>query len=169
MAISPNFTVGQNLGEPSVVVLTDTSTGSDGNITQRRVYLKKPDGTFLVPSGTSTEYVVWDYSDSSIEIDALDKDYALIITVQWLDVSNTVLYDKSVPSGLTLYNVTNSYGRTQKVSGNTLLINDDDFWERKMILRECIDSGNEAIELASDMFAAQKCYDEGTNYRLNYP
>lgn len=169
MAIVPNFSVSQVIGLPSEVVVTDTSTGSDVNITQRRVYLRKPDGTFLVPSGTSTEYVAWAYASSSITIDALDKDYALAITVQWLDVSNTVLYDKTVNTGLTLYNSTNSYQRTQKLSGNPLLINDDDFWDRKEQLRECIESGNDAISFAADMFAAQQCYDRGTAIRLNYP
>lgn len=169
MAITPNFTIVQSLGEPSIVELTDTSTGSDGNITQRRAYLRKADGTFLVPSGTSTEYVAWGYSDSSIEINALDKDYGLAITVQWLDVSNAVLYDKTINAGLTLYNETEDYGRTQKLSGNPLLVNDDDFWERKMLLRNNIDSGNQAISFASDLFAAQQCYDRATDIRINYP
>lgn len=169
MPITPNFSVAQTPGLPSKYIITDISTGSDGAITQRRAYSRKPDGTFLVPSGISTEYVQWSYSDSSITIDALDKDYALGITIQWLNSSNVVLYDKTINTGLTLYNSTNSYQRTQKLSGNPLLINDDDFWERKSILRECIDSGNEAILFASDMFAAQQCYDEGTKYRLNYP
>lgn len=167
--ITPNFSSAQTFGLPSKVILTDTSTGSDGAITQRRVYLRKPDGTFLVPSGTSTEYIQWAYAASSITIDALDKDYGLDIIVQWLNVSNTVLYDKTIPTGLTLYNSTNSYQRTQKLSGNPLLINDDDFWERKEQLRECIESGNEAILFAEDIFAAQQCYDRGTDIRLNYP
>lgn len=169
MALSPNFSVSQTFGLPSKVTLADTSTGSDGAITQRRVYLRKPDGTFLVPSGTSTEYIQWSYSASSIIIDALDKDYALSITTQWLNVLNVVLYDKTIPTGLTLYNSTNSYQRTQKLTGNPILINDDDFWERKEALRECIESGNDAILFASDMFAAQQCYDRGTDIRLNYP
>lgn len=169
MALVPAFTIAQTFGLPSKVLLTDTSTGSDGAITQRRVYLKKDDGTFLVPSGTSTQYIQWAYSNASITIDALDKDYALAITVQWLDVSNTVLYDKTIPVGLDLYNSTNSYQRTQKLSGNPLLTNDDDFWERKEQLRECIESGRDAILFAGDLFSAQQAYDRGTDIRLNYP
>jgi hypothetical protein len=169
MALSPNFTISQVVGAPSEVVLQDTSTGSDGSITQRRAYLRKADGTFLVPEGTSTEYVPWSYSDSTIAIDALDKDYGLDIIVQWLDVSNVVLYDKTIQSGLTLYNETYDYGKTQQFSGNPLLINDDGYFERKSQLRTDIDSGNQAISFAGDLFAAQQCYDDATNIRLNYP
>lgn len=169
MSLVPNFTASQTFGQPSIVDLVDTSTGSDGSITQRRVYLRKADGTFLVPTGTSTEYVAWSYSSSSISIDALDKDYGLDIIVQWLNVSNVVLYDKQIASGLTLYNETYDYGLTQKISGNPLLINDDGFWERKSTLRDEIDSGNQAISFAADTFAAQQCYDLATAIRLNYP
>lgn len=169
MALTPNFSTSQTPGQPSIVTLQDTSTGSDVNITQRRIYFKKDDGTFKVPSGTSTEYVAWAYALSTISVDMLDKDYAFAIIVQWLDAGNVVLYDKTIPTGLTLYNETNDYGRTQKLSGNPLLINDDDFWERKEIMRTQIDSGNQAITFAGDLFAAQQCYNAATNIRLNYP
>lgn len=169
MPIVPNFTISQTSGNESIVVLVDTSTGSDGSITQRRVYLRKIDGSFLVPEGTSTEYIQWSYASSNISIDALDKDYALSIVVQWLNVSNVVLYDKTINAGLTMYNETWDYGRTQMLSGNPLLINDDGFFERKSLMRTFIDDGNQAITFAADMFAAQQCYDLGTNLRINYP
>jgi hypothetical protein len=169
MAIVPNFSIGQAYGSPSEVVLTDTSTGSDVAITQRRAFLRKPDGTFLVPEGTSTDYVEWAYASASITIDALDKDYGLEIVVQWLDVNNAVLYDKTISSGLTLYNETYDYGQTQKFSGNPLLINDDGYFARKSRIRACIESGNKAIQRANDIFSAQQCYDDATNIRINYP
>lgn len=169
MALTPNFSVSQAFGSPSEVTLQDTSTGSDGAITQRRVYLRTATGSFLVPDGTSTDYVEWAYADSTITIDALDKDYGLDIVVQWLDVSNTVLYDKTIATGLTLYNETYDYGLTQKFSGNPLLINDDGFFERKSRIRTDIDSGNQAIVFAEDLFSAQQCYDDATTLRLNYP
>ncbi len=169
MAIVPNFTLSQIYGLPSKVTLTDTSTGSDGAITQRRVYLRKPDGTFLVPSGVSTEYIPWPYADSTITIDALDTDYGLDAITQWLNVSNVVLYDKTIPAGLTLYNETYNYRLTRMFSANPLLINDDDFFERFSGIRTVIDSGNQAISFAEDIFAAQQCYNYGSSIRINYP
>jgi len=167
VAIVPNFSASQVIGEPSEVVLTDTSTGSDGAITQRRAFLRKADGTFMVPTGTSTDYIQWPYANASITIDALDKDYAFAIVVQWLNISNVVLYDKTIPTGLTLYNETFDYQLTQMFSGNPLLINDDSFFEKKSDLRTLIDSGNQAIVFAEDIFAAQQCYNKATEIRLN--
>lgn len=168
MALSPNFAISQVFGLPGTITLQDTSTGSDGAIVARRVYLRKAANTFLVPTGTSTEYISWAYASSSISINALDKDYALDVIVQWLNNSSAVLYDKTILAGLTLYNETYSYQLTQMLSGNPLLINDDGFFERKSTLRDNIDSGNQALELAADIFGAQQCYDYATNIRLNY-
>lgn len=168
MALTPNFAISQTFGLPSIITLQDTSTGSDPAIVTRRVYLRKDDNTFLTPVGTSTEYISWPYASSSISIDALDKDYGLDVVVQWLDNSSAVLYDKVILAGLTLYNKTYSYQLTQMLSGNPLLINDDGFFERKATVREAIESGNEALELAADIFGAQQCYDYATQIRLNY-
>lgn len=169
MPIVPNFSTSQTFGSPSKVTLQDTSTGSDGSLVERRVFLRKADGVFLVPEGNSTQYIVWDYAVSTITIDALDKDYGLDIVVQWLDFNFTVLYDKTIATGLTLYNETYDDGLTQKFSGNPLLINDDGYFERKSRIRTDIDSGNQAIVFAEDLFAAQQCYNDATNVRLNYP
>jgi hypothetical protein len=169
MAIVPNFSVAQTVGQPSIVILTDTSTGADAAITQRRAFLRKADGTFKVPTGTSTAYVQWAYADASKSIDALDTDYGFDIVVQWLDVSNIVLYDKTIPSGLTLYNETYNYGLTRMFSANPLLINDDDFFGRMSTVRTVVDSGNQAISFAEDIFAAQQCYNYGSTIRINYP
>lgn len=169
MALTVSFTASQSLGEESSINLTDTSSGSDVAVTQRRVYIALPDGSFLVPTGTTTEYVEWSYSDSTITIDCLTEDSAVLITVQWLSVADAVLYDDSAQYGFTLYNETFDYQLTQILSGNPLLINDNGFWESKSALREKIDSGNNAVEFASDIFAAQQCYNAATEMRLNSP
>lgn len=166
MPLTANFAASQTLGEESIITLTDNSTGSDGSVTQRRVYLRKADGTFLVPDGTSTEYIVWAYADTSIDINVLPYDMALQIVVQWLNVSNSILYDKTETSGFTMYNETFNYGLAQMMAGNPVLINDNQFWSNKLKLSELIDSGDEAIALASDLYNAQQCYDMATTLRL---
>ncbi|MDE1767227.1 MAG: hypothetical protein KGI27_13295, partial [Thaumarchaeota archaeon] len=147
MAFSQNFSVSQVTGYPSQIVLTDTSTGSDGSIASRRVYLAKADGTFLVPAGTSTQYITWAYANASITIDALDKDYALLITVQWLDAGGAILYALNSLNGETLYNETFDYLLTQMMASNPYLVNDNDFFPNKSLLRTFIDAGNQAITL----------------------
>ena len=166
MALTPNFTAAQTWGEENIITLTDSSTGSDGAITQRRVYFRQSDGTFLVPEGTTTEYVAWALADTSEDFDILTEDVALQVTVQWLNVSNVVLYDKIYVFGFTLYNETFDYGLTQALAGNSLLFNDNSFWKNKSDLRTFIDSGDQAISLASDLYNAQLCYDQATALRV---
>lgn len=167
MAIVPNFSNAQPIGEPEDVTLVDTSTGTDGNITQRRAYFQTSSGSFLVPSGTTTDYVQWAYVDATLTVDILTKDYALQVKVEWLDVTDVVLYEDTQIIGFTSYNENYDYGLTQKLTGNPANIQDDDFFIRKSELRTAIDSGNQAIERASDITGAQQCYDRATNIRLN--
>ncbi len=171
MPLTVNFTATQVSGEPSEIVLTDTSTGTDVTVTQRRVYVQASDGTYLVEDGTTTEYEAWgDFpADTSITLDLLDKDYAVTITVQWLTAGNTVVYDKTLIYGFTLYNETFDYLLTQLLSGNPLLVNDNGFFNHKSTLRTLIDSGNQALEQADDVFGAQQCYDQATELRVNSP
>lgn len=165
MSFVQNFSTSQTSGNPSVITITDDSTGSDGAITQRRVYITDANGNYIVPKGNYTDYVQWALADSSIDIDCLLKDMAVTIVVQWLDVSNVVLYEKTEPVGFTLYNETFDYGLTQMLSGNPMLINDNNFFQDKSALRTYVDSGNQAVSLASDLFGAQSCYDEATKLR----
>lgn len=161
-----SFVVSQVVGEPSSVTITAVVTGTDSSVTQRRVFLQTNSGEFLVPTTTSAEYVQWIISASSINIDCLDKDYGLRIVVQWLSVTNVVLYDSEQFIGLTLYNESFDYQTTQLMASNKLLINDNNFWGNKSKLRTLIDAGNNAISFASDLDNAQSCYDDATALRV---
>ena len=79
MPLTPNFGASQNSGTPSTISFTDTSTGSDVAITKRRIYLLQANGTYLVPSGVTTNYVDWALANSSISLDVLSKDSALTV------------------------------------------------------------------------------------------
>lgn len=58
MAIEVSFSVSQTVGAESIVVLTDTSTGSNAAIKSRVVYLRKTDGTFLTESDEPSSVVI---------------------------------------------------------------------------------------------------------------
>jgi len=109
MALSAAFTATQLLGLPETIVVTDTSTGSDGAITSRRVYITDAYNNYIVPEGTTTDYVDWALANSSINIECLTKDMAVDITVQWLDGSNNVLYDSNALYGFTSFNERRSF------------------------------------------------------------
>jgi hypothetical protein len=167
MALTPSFTVAQFLGTPSKLTLTDNSTGSDVNITSRRAYVQMWDGTSLVSAGVTTDYNVWSYSQSTVLLDILSKSIGAKITVQWLNASNVVLYDKIGYYGLTEYLEEFDYGLTQNVASNQRLMNDNNFWKNKTKLRTLIDSGNKAILNYSDIYSAQQCYDQATELYNN--
>lgn len=161
MAITPNFSSSQLAGDLSVAVLTDTSTGS-GTITGRLVYIRKYNGDYLVPTGTSTTYVYWPYSagaGDTINIDILDKDYCLEITVYFYSGS-------SIDSTKTILCLFTGYGDiflrqlTQALSANRLTITQNNFWYNKIKLRTLLSDASQAVTLLNDQTIAQFCLDE---------
>lgn len=167
MPLTPNFSGSQLSGTPETITFTDTSTGSDVAITQRRIFLLQANGEYLVESGTTTDYEQWALADTSISLDVLTQDTALSVTVQWLDVNNVVLYDKTIAFGFTAYNETFYYGLTQDLVANPNLYQSQNWFYNKMLLRVYIDSGNQAISFASDIYSAQISYDLATNLQTN--
>ena len=167
MPLVPNFTASQFSGTPSVITLNDTSTGSDVTIASRRVYLLQANGTFLVPAGTTTDYVVWDLVDTSIDLDVLSQDSALIITVQWMSGLNTVVTSKTISFAFTAYNETFYYGLTESQVANSNLSASTNWYQTKLILRVEIDSANQAITFASDIYSAQAALNRATYISTN--
>lgn len=170
MPLVPNFSTSQTVGSPSVINIQDTSTGSDGAVTQRRVYLVDWQGNYVVPSGSTTSYVQWPIAQSTISIDCLSEDMAVSITVEWLNVSNVALYNKTELVGFTLYNETFYYSLTQAqaaASTPTTILQDTTFLKNKSNLRLFIDSGDQAVTLANDIVSAQQCYNLASNLVTN--
>ena len=170
MPFVPNFSTYQLGGSPNVIYIEDTSTGSDAAIASRRVYLTDYQGNYIVPDGTTTDYVVWTLAvGNTLAINCLTEDMALNITVEWLDSGNVVLYDKSVLSGFTAFNETFYYSLTQgqaAISQPSYILQDTTYFQNKSKLRCLIDSGNQAVTLGYDITSAQECYDLAT-YMVN--
>jgi hypothetical protein len=167
MPLTPSFTASQNSGLPSTIVLTDTSTGSDVTITKRRVFLLQSNGEYLVPTGTTTNYIDWSLADISISLNVLSQDTALSITVQWLSVSNVVVANKTTSFAFTAYNETFYYGLTEDQVANASLSSSNDWYQNKMILRVELDSATQAISFASDIFSAQAALNRATYISTN--
>lgn len=169
MALSVNFSAAQVPGSPGNILFTDLTTGTDVLVVKRRIYIQGSDGVFVVIDGNANEYSDWDDYPSVTTltlIDILSKDIGAKVTVQWLDVSNSVRYDKIQYIGFPCFNEDFDYGLTQNVAGNQLLVNDNSFWANKTLLQTYIDSGDKAIERNSDISSAQICYDLATALRL---
>lgn len=160
MPLTPNFSVSQLAGSPSQFTLTDTSSGSDGAISVRWVYLLQADGTYLVPDGTITDYIVWDYAEPSITLDLLSQDTALSILVEWRDGSSD-LYDKTVAVGLDVFgqNFFYSLSDGQVPITNPPVALSQDYYQNKLQFLCYLKSAEQAITYASDIVKAQANYD----------
>ena len=167
MPLSPNFTASQNSGTPNLIFLTDTSTGSDGTITKRRIYLLQSDGTYLVPAGTATDYIEWALVDVTTSLNVLIQDTALSITVEWLTAANVVVANKTTSFAFTAYNETFYYGLTESQVANANITASTNWYQTKMILRVELDSAYQAISFASDIFSAQAALNRATFISTN--
>jgi len=167
MPFIPNFTASQYSGTPSIITLNDTSVGSDVTIASRRVYLLQANGTFLVPAGTTTDYIVWDLVDTSIDLDVLSQDSALSITVQWMSGINTVVTSKTISFAFTAYNETFYYGLTESQVANSNLSASTNWYQSKLVLRVELDSADQSITFASDIYSAQAALNRATYISTN--
>ncbi len=171
MPLVPNFTTSQTPGQPSVITVTDTSTGSDVAIASRRVYLVDYEGNFVVEgSNTTTDYTPWPLAQTSIDIDCLTEDMALSVTVTWNDINGVQLYTKTVLTGFTLFNESFYYSLTQgqaAISNPSFILQDNTYFQNKCKLRSCIDAGDQAISLGGDITSAQLCYNLATELVQN--
>jgi len=167
MSFIPNFEAKQYSGTPSNITLIDTSTGSDVTITKRRVYLLQANGTFLVPQGTTTDYINWSIADSEITLDVLTQDSALSVTVQWLTSTNVVVTSLTQSFAFTAYNDTFYYGLSQSLVGNSNLSASTDWFGWMMDLRVQLDSAKQAITFASDIYTAQAALNRATFISTN--
>lgn len=170
MSLVVDFSTEQTPGSPGDIIFNDDSSGTDVTITQRRVYVFDTEGNTLVPDGISTQYNAWpNYpTDDSITIeDILTSDKGCRVVVQWLTAGNSVVYDKTHYIGFNCYNKDEDYSLTQNVASNSLLMNDNGFWNNKNLLMTLVESADNAIERASDINAAQQLYDAATEITDN--
>lgn len=147
MALTPSFTVAPTsiLGQ---LLITDTSTGSDGAITDRVITIYNVSNVviFTVDFPLSV--------GGSIDISPFLTDQASNIQVNW---------NNNVGASLYVYNVLNSYNQyaeqyyytlTQQQQANPAFLNDQQYFQNKSKLRTLIDSAIQAVSVGKDIFSA---------------
>lgn len=165
--LSPSFTVTQSAQTPSDVTITDTSTGSDAAITQRRVFISDSGGNYLVESGTSTQYEPWALVNTSITLDVLTEDKAVSVLVQWLDVSNAVLYSSTQQYCLAEYNKQFFYSLIQQQALNPGIVQDESYFKNLSMFWATLQGAIKAVEIGDDIDASQECLNRCTNMQNN--
>lgn len=168
MPFSPAFSVGQALSNPGAVTLTDDSSGSDVLITQRRVYFTDEAGNYIVPSGTSTDYVAWPLATNPITISSLlQVDTSVNILVQWLNVSNVVLYDDDDDFCLRAFNKQQFVYLIQQQALSPGIVQDSNYFSNLCQYWINIQGANTMVEDAADLSGSQNCLNRATEMLQN--
>jgi hypothetical protein len=167
MPFVQNFSISQTPSNPALVIAEDTSTGADAAIVSRRITFTDSAGNTVVPSGTSTSYVAWALATNPITITLLTSDMAFNITVQWLDVSNTVLYTKSETYCLAEYNKSYLYYLIAQQAQAYPIIQDTNYWSNVGIFWVNIIGAIKAVELANDIASSQASLNRSTFMQQN--
>lgn len=161
MPIVPLFDTSQIIGSPNTILIQDVSTGSDVAITSRRVTLTLYDATTIVPSGTTTSYIAWPLATNPISLNVLQKDQSISVLVQWLSVTNTVLYSKTI---LTVFNMYASMLDDTLITAQQAkpnLVNDTVYYTNRIKLRVAINDAINSITDMSDITNSQQACDRG--------
>jgi len=170
MALTVNFTSSENLSANQYVSFTDTSTGSDGSIVTRRIYILQADGTYLVPSGTLTDYILWDYADTSITLDLLTKSTSASVKVEWWD-SVAKVYELTQAMEWDLYDYVFLFGLLQTQTSQPLIISDANYYNNIMAMIVNLFQSENAITKMDDIFSSQGALDRNQwliNNQSNY-
>lgn len=167
MSFTQNFSVAQTALNPSLVIANDISTGVDAAIAQRRIYFKNSQGEYVVPVGTTTDYVEWVLVNNPINVDLLTKDQALEVRVDWLSAGGTVLYTLTQKYCFSQYNKQFLYYLIQLQSLTFNVIQDTNYWGNVALLWTNIIGAINAVEIADDIYASQVCLDRATYMASN--
>ncbi len=172
MPLSPAYTASQIIGSPSIIKFVDSSTGSDGSITARRIYLTDYAGNPVVPEGTTTSYILWPLADTTYLADVLLRDMAILATVQWVNTDGDMVVEVADRlQAYTMYNETFYFSLTQAQAMQNqpppMIMQDSLYYSNKGILRTEIDSATNAVEYGGDITSAQACLDRATEMTDN--
>lgn len=168
MPFSGNFQAVQGI-DPSSITFTDTSTGSDGNITSRRIYPYKADGTLLLPSGNTTGYIDWPLPlGTALSVNLLQRDMALNIEVVWISSSPlpSSTYNKTNLYGYTGYTKYFIYQRVQDISANPNILNDTNYYDSLSKMQTEVDNCDLSVEYGS-VVNAQAALDRAYYFVVN--
>jgi len=162
MPLSESFSTNQSLGYPNKINFTDTSTGSDVLVTARRIYIQDVDGNYIVEEGTTTDYEVWPYADSTITLDVLTQDTAANVTVQWVNSGGTALYEVTSPTVYRLYAITYYIYLIKAQASRPNLRFHANFYSNEIRLISSLREAYDAIYYAGDLGSAQAACNRST-------
>jgi len=166
MAFAESFSVSQSALTESAFTVEDTSTGTDGQITQRRIYVTNSDGDYLT-GDTSVDYDEWLWANSTITLDVLTESTAVSIRVDWLNSVNAILYTLTNQYCLAQYTKNFLYYLVQAQGQTPSVVQDTNYFANLAILWANLRGALNAIEVADDLDASQECLNRCTEMETN--
>ncbi len=118
----------------NVFTLTDISSYVDepqNTFSGRRIWLKTTDNRYLVPVGTTTDYVDFPYSGGdSITIDCMSRDYAVELTFECIstDPQSGSVYEVSLICGFESFNANGEYGVESALTARPSVTQNKNYW-----------------------------------------
>lgn len=153
MALSASFSVVGTI-DPTALLITDTSTGTDVAVVGRKINIYDVSNALF---GASPYDFPNFPATTSITINPLQRDKALLVVVTWINSIGGTVYTASNIAVFTGYAEALYYSLTQEQQAKPSIINDSQYFENKSKFRVLIDSANQAISVGQDIYSAQNC------------
>lgn len=168
MALSADFSTSESLSSNNLITFTDISTGSDGGLTERRIYCRLANGNYLTTSGESTTsaYEVWPIADTSIVLDLLTESTTANVTVQWM-TGSTVTYTKTRLQTWDLYDYLFAFELIQDQTANPKIINDANYYTNFFQFITNIWCAETANTYGNDLYSSQQQLNVNQNLIIN--
>lgn len=164
MAFAADFSISQGVDVQSFTI-TDTSTGSDPNLTGRTINLYLVDNSKL-----GGDEIAWPLSDGSTKLIAglLTRDFSLNIVVDWASSSPIPgsTYSKSYIVTFTGNSNAFAYGLLQQIAANQSITSDNGFLLNLALVNSDIQNADRA-NFYSDQGNAQAALDRVYAYIVN--
>lgn len=168
MALTANFSSSEGLSNLDQVTFLDTSTGSDGGLTSRRIYIRLANGNWLTTAGESTTevYEVWSISDLSITLSLLSSSTTAYVTVKWM-TGSIVTYTKTLLQEWDLYDYVFLFGLLSVQTSAPARDSDTGYWSNTFKMITNLFQSENAVIKMDDLYSSQAALDRNQFFITN--
>lgn len=165
MAFTGNFSVSQGLDVTSFI-LTDTSTGSDSNLTGRTISLFEADGSLL--GGAAIPWPLSDGSSKTLTGILTPWDFALNVVVNWISSSPIPgsTYTKTEAVAFTGQSNLFAYNLVQQIASNQAITRDTNYLYNLALVNSDILNAERCADFG-DIGSSQECLNRIFNFYTN--
>lgn len=164
MPLTANFSSSESLSTLANVSFLDTSTGSDGGLTIRKIFIRLANGNWLTTAGESTTSASedWPIADAGITLALLTQSTVANVTVNWM-TGSTVTYTKTILTIWDLYDYVFAFELIQSQTATPSIISDANYYENFFKFITNIWSAESAVTYGDDLYSSQSALNVNQN------